>query len=54
MKKARMNISHSRFILFKLQIFGEIVSTYNNTHRNEQKQERGLDGINKAQQINPN
>ena len=28
MKKARMNISHSRFILFKLKIFGEIVTTY--------------------------
>ena len=26
-KKARMNISHSRFILFKLKIFGEIVTT---------------------------
>ena len=29
MKKARMNISHSRFILFKLKIFGEIVTTLN-------------------------
>ena len=29
MKKARMNISHSRFILSKLKIFGEIVTTYN-------------------------
>ena len=28
MKKARMNISHSRFILFKLKILGEIVTTY--------------------------
>ena len=28
MKKARVNISHSRFILFKLKIFGEIVTTY--------------------------
>ena len=28
MKKARMNISHSRFILSKLKIFGEIVTTY--------------------------
>ena len=28
MKKAQMNISHSRFILFKLKIFGEIVTTY--------------------------
>ena len=28
MKKARMNISHSRFILFKLKIFGEIVNTF--------------------------
>ena len=27
MKKTRMNISHSRFILFKLKIFGEIVTT---------------------------
>ena len=27
MKKARMNISHSRFILFMLKIFGEIVTT---------------------------
>ena len=27
MKKARMIISHSRFILFKLKIFGEIVTT---------------------------
>ena len=28
MKKARMmNISHFRFILFKLKIFGEIVTT---------------------------
>ena len=27
MKKARMNIFHSRFILFKLKIFGEIVTT---------------------------
>ena len=27
MKKARMNNSHSRFILFKLKIFGEIVTT---------------------------
>ena len=27
MKKARMNISHSHFILFKLKIFGEIVTT---------------------------
>ena len=27
MKKARMNISHSRFILFKLKILGEIVTT---------------------------
>ena len=31
MKKARMNISHSRFILFKLKIFGEIVTTLGNT-----------------------
>ena len=30
MKKARINISHSRFILFKLKIFGEIVTTLNN------------------------
>ena len=28
MKNARMNISHSRFILSKLKIFGEIVTTY--------------------------
>ena len=28
MKKARMNISHSRFILSKFKIFGEIVTTY--------------------------
>ena len=28
MKKAQMNISHSRFILFKLKIFSEIVTTY--------------------------
>ena len=28
MKKARVNIFHSRFILFKLKIFGEIVTTY--------------------------
>ena len=28
MKKARMNISHSRFILSKLKIFGEIVTTF--------------------------
>ena len=28
MKKARMNISHSRFILFKLKIFGEIITTF--------------------------
>ena len=27
MKKVRMNISHSRFILSKLKIFGEIVTT---------------------------
>ena len=35
MKKVRMNISHSRFILFKLKIFGEIVTTfilYNQVH----------------------
>ena len=31
MKKARMNISHSRFILFKLKIFGEIVTTLVNS-----------------------
>ena len=30
MKKARTNISRSRFILFKLKIFGEIVTTINN------------------------
>ena len=28
MKKARMNISLFRFILFNLKIFGEIVTTY--------------------------
>ena len=28
MKKVRMNISHSRFILSKLKIFGEIVTTF--------------------------
>ena len=28
MKKARMNISHFRFILFNLKIFAEIVTTY--------------------------
>ena len=27
MKKARMNISHFRFILFNFKIFGEIVTT---------------------------
>ena len=27
MEKARMNISHSRFILSKLKIFGETVTT---------------------------
>ena len=32
MKKARMNISHPRFILFKLKIFGEIVTTYLDCH----------------------
>ena len=32
MKKARMNISHSRFILSKLKIFGEIVTTLKLTH----------------------
>ena len=26
-KKARMNISHFRFVLFNLKIFGEIVAT---------------------------
>ena len=31
MKKARMNISHFRFILFNLKIFGEIVTTLKNT-----------------------
>ena len=34
MKKARMNISHSRFILFKLKIFGEIVTTKFFCHSN--------------------
>ena len=28
MKKLRMNISHPRFILSKLKIFGEIVTTF--------------------------
>ena len=28
MKKARINISHFRFILLKLKIFGEIVTTF--------------------------
>ena len=28
MKKVRMNIFHSRFILSKLKIFGEIVTTF--------------------------
>ena len=28
MKKARMNISHFRLILFNLKIFGEIVTTF--------------------------
>ena len=28
MKNARMNISHFRFILFNLNIFGEIVTTF--------------------------
>ena len=28
MKKVRMNISYSRFILAKLKIFGEIVTTF--------------------------
>ena len=31
MKKARMNISYSRFILFKLKILGEIVTTLTQT-----------------------
>ena len=30
MKKARMNISHFRFILFNLKIFGEIFTTFQN------------------------
>ena len=34
MKKARMNISHFRFILFNLKIFGEIVTTFiHSSHR---------------------
>ena len=33
MKKARMNISHFRFILFNLKIFSEIVTTKKKTHR---------------------
>ena len=28
MKKAHMNISHFRFVVFNLKIFGEIVTTY--------------------------
>ena len=28
MKKARMKISHFRFFLFNLKIFGEIVTTF--------------------------
>ena len=28
LKKVRMNISHFRFILFNLKIFGEIVTTF--------------------------
>ena len=28
MKKVRMNISHFRFILFNLKIFGEIATTF--------------------------
>ena len=31
MKKARMNISHFRFVLFNLKIFGEIVTTLKKT-----------------------
>ena len=31
MKKARMNISHFRFILFNLKIFGEIVTNFLNS-----------------------
>ena len=31
MKKARMNISHFRFILFNLKIFSEIVTTLKQT-----------------------
>ena len=36
MKKARMNISHSRFILSKLKIFGEIVTTIILTPKNQE------------------
>ena len=32
MKKVRMNISHFRFILYNLKIFGEIVTTWLNKH----------------------
>ena len=42
MKKARMNISHSRFILSKLKIFGEIVTTkYKMTEFGDVYQNRG-------------
>ena len=34
MKKARMNISHFRFILFNLKIFGEIVTTNSKSNPN--------------------
>ena len=37
-----MNISHSRFILFNLKIFGEIGTTFRNRLRN------GKDGFSQA------
>ena len=40
MKKAGMNISHSRFILFKLKIFGEILTTIFISFTLEQKGSR--------------
>ena len=42
MKKARMNISHSRFVLSKLKIFGEIVTTLIHTS------DSAVDGLNFA------
>ena len=42
MKKARMNISHSRFILSKLKIFGEIVTTLKISGRTSVELKSGL------------